>query len=80
MHVLAGFVNRGFLLATSSQTSKTRVESQITLLVWPFAEKQHTINHLIIFNDSISKFHQCSIEAFAEAYLCFLVSALVKKE
>ena len=58
------------------------MKSQITSLVWPclsLTEKQCTINQMIIFNDSISKFYQCSIRAFAEAYLCFLVSASAKK-
>ena len=40
-------------------------------------EKQRTVNHMIIFNDSIGKFYQCSI--FVEAYLCFLVSASAKE-
>ena len=34
---------------------------------------------MILFNDSISKFYQCSIWAFAEEYLCFLASALAIK-
>ena len=42
-------------------------------------EKHHTIDHMIIFNDPISKFYQYSIKVFAEAYLCFLVSASAKK-
>ena len=52
-------------------------------------EKQRIVNHMIIFNDLVSKFYQCSVrnsprqsandEAFAETYLCFLLSASVKK-
>ena len=41
------------------------LEIHITLLVWPclsLTENQHTVNHMIIFNDSISKFYQCSIQ------------------
>ena len=63
--MLAGFVNRGFLLTTSSRESKIHaVESQITLVVWrclSLTEKQHKINRMIIFNDSVSKFYQCNI-------------------
>ena len=55
--------------ATSSQKIKIHfVESQITLLVWPclsLTEKQHTINHMFIFNDLISKFYKCSIRGMA---------------
>ena len=58
-------VNKGFLFATSSRKIKNDVvESQVTLNVWPcllLTEKQRTINHMIIFNDSISKLYQCSI-------------------
>ena len=65
---MAGFVNKSFLFATSNQKIKSHVvESQITLLVWPslsLTEKQSTINHMIIFSDSISKFYQCSIRGF----------------
>ena len=61
---MAGFMDKGFLLATSSQKIKSHVvECQITSLVWPWlslTEKQRTINHKIIFfNDSVSKFYQC---------------------
>ena len=60
---MAVFVDKGFLLATSNRKVKSHVvESQITSLVWPWlslTEKQRTINHMIIFNDSISKFYQC---------------------
>ena len=65
---IAGFVNKGFLFATSSQKIKSHVvESQITLLVWPclsLTEKQCKINQMVIFNDSVSKFYQCSIQRF----------------
>ena len=58
-------MNRGFLLTTSSRESKIHaVESQITLVVWrclSLTEKQHKINRMIIFNDSVSKFYQCNI-------------------
>ena len=78
-------MNKDFLFATSIREIKSQVlESQITLLVWSclimfksLTEKHRTINHMIIFNDSISKFYQCSI--FVEAYLCFLVSASAKE-
>ena len=57
---MAGFVDKGFLLATSSRKVKSYVvENQITSLVWPrlsLTEKQRTINHMIIFNDLVSKF------------------------
>ena len=58
------------------------MESQITLLVCPClspTEKQHTINHMFILNDSVS-FASAAFEAFAEAYLCFLVSTSAKKK
>ena len=47
------------------------------MLVWPclsLTENQSTINHIIIFNDLIS-LTSAAFEAFAEGYLCFLVSA-----
>ena len=65
---VAGFVDKGFLLATSNQKIKDHVvECQITSLVWPWlslTEKQRTINHMIIFffNDSVNKFYQCCQE------------------
>ena len=59
---MAGFVNKGFLLAASSRKIKSHVvESQVMLLFWPWlslTEKQRTINHMIIFNDSASNFYQ----------------------
>ena len=49
--------------ATSIQKIKSHVvESQMMSLVWPWlslTEKQRTINHMIIFNDSVSKFYHC---------------------
>ena len=42
------------------------------------SEKHHTVNHMIIFNDSISKFYQCSIWDFCRG-ICFLVSVSAKK-
>ena len=60
---IAGFVDKGFSLATSSRRIKGHVvQSQITLLVWPWLsliEKQRTASYMIIFNDSVSKFYQC---------------------
>ena len=76
-------MNKGFLFATSSRKIKSHVvESQITLLVWPclsLTEKQRTINHMIIFNDSISKFYQCSIRGFCRGICTYLVSSSAKK-
>ena len=80
----AGFVNKGFLFATSSIRIKSHVvESQITLLVWPclaVTEKQRTINHMTIFNNSIGKFYQCSIQGFCWCISMFLVSTSTKKK
>ena len=77
-------MNKGFLFATSSRKIKSHVvESQITLPVRPcfsLTEKQRTINHMIIFNYSISKFTSEAFEVFAEAYLCFLVYVSAKKK
>ena len=60
---MTGFVDKGFLLETFNQKIKTHVvESQTTSLIWPWlslTEKQRTINHMIIFNDWVSKFDQC---------------------
>ena len=83
-HILAGFVvNKDFLFATSNWKIKSHVvESQITLLVWPclsLTEKQHTINHMIIFNDLISKFYQCSIRGFCRGISMFFSICLGKK-
>ena len=77
-------MNKGFLFATSSQKIKSHVvESQITLLVWPslsLTEKQSTINHMIIFSDSISKFYQCSIRGFYRGISLFLSICLGKEK
>ena len=84
IHILAGFVvNKGFLFATSSRKIKSHVvESQITLLVWPYlslTEKfAQLITWLFLMTQSAS-FTSAAFEAFAEAYLCFLVSASAKK-
>ena len=49
---MAGFVDRGFLFATSSRKIKSHVvQSQITSLVWPWlllTEKQRIVNYVII--------------------------------
>ena len=57
--------------------------SQITLLVWPclsLTEKQRTNNHIIIFNDSISKFYQCRIRGFCQGIYVFFSICLGKKK
>ena len=76
-------VNKGFLFATSNRNIKSHVvESQIILLFWPclsLAEKHHTINHVIIFNDSVSKFYQCSIRGFCRGISMFFSICLGKK-
>ena len=59
------------------------MESQLTLLVWPclsLTEKQRTINHKIILMIQSVSFTSGAFEAFAEAYVCFLVSASTKKK
>ena len=60
------------------------MESQITLLVWPCLNYlQKNIAQLITWSflmiESV-RFTSAAFEAFAEAYLCFLVSALAKKK
>ena len=58
------------------------MESQLTLLVWPclsLTEKQRTINHMIILMIQSVSFTSGALEAFAEAYVCFLVSASANK-
>ena len=76
-------MNKGFLFATSSRNVKSHVvESQITLLVRPCLSlivKQRTINHMIIFNDSISKFYHCSIWGFCWGISVFFSIYLGKK-
>ena len=80
---IADFVNKDFF-ATSSQNIKCHVvESQIALLVWPclsLTEKQGTINHMIIFNDSVGKFSQCSIQGFCGRISMFFSICLDKKK
>ena len=52
------------------------------MVVWPclsLTEKHHTINHMIIFNDSISKFYQCSIWGFWRGISLFFSICLGKK-
>ena len=45
-------------------------------------EKQRTVNHMIIFNDSISKFYQCSIQGFCRDmfFITCLGSKMLKDE
>ena len=43
-------------------------------------EKHRTINHMIIFNDSISKFYQCSIRGFRRVIPLFFSICLGKKK
>ena len=42
-------------------------------------EKHSTINHMIIFNDSFSKFYQCNIWGICRGISMFLVSASARK-
>ena len=42
-------------------------------------EKHRAINHVIIFNDSISKFYQCSIWGFCRGISMFFSICLAKK-
>ena len=76
-------MNKGFLFATSSGKIKSHIaEIQTTLLVWPglsLTEKHRTINHMIIFNDSISKFYQCSIWGICRGISMFFSICLDKK-
>ena len=58
------------------------MESQITLLVWPYlslTEKQRAINHMMVFNDSVSKFYQCSIRGFCKVISMFHNICLSKR-
>ena len=77
-------MNKDFLFATSSRKIKSHVaESQITLLIWPYLslteKQQRTINYMIILMIQPVSFTSAAFEAFAEAYLCFLVSASAKE-
>ena len=79
-------MNKGFLFATSSRKIKSHVvEDQMTLLVGPCLNHlyiQKNIAQLItgsfLMIQSVS-FTSTAFEAFAETFLCFLVSALEKK-
>ena len=75
---------KAFYLKSPTERLKAMlvIESQITLLVWScwsLTGKQRTINHVIIFNDSISKFSSAAFKTFAEAYL-FFTSASAKQK
>ena len=55
----------------------------MALRVWPcllLTEKQRTINHMIIFNDSISKFYQGIIGVFCRGISMFFSICLAKKK
>ena len=74
---------RLFICNLSQKIKSHVVESQITLLVWTclsLTEKQHTIIHIIIFNDSISKFYQRSIRGFCRDISMFFSNCLCKKK
>ena len=77
-------MNWGPLFATSSRKNKIHAgESKIALFVWPclsLTEKQHTINHMIIFNDSISEFYECSIWGFCRGKSAVFSICLDKKK
>ena len=49
---------------------------------WKCKEKQRTVNHMIIFNDSISTFYQCSIQGFCRDmfFITCLGSKMLKDE
>ena len=77
-------MNKGFLFATSNRNIKSHVvESQITLLIWPCLSRlQKNITQLITLSFLMihsASFTSAAFEAFAETYLCFLVSASAKK-
>ena len=42
-------------------------------------EKHHTINHMIIFNNSINKFYQCNIWSFCQGIYMFFSTCLGKE-
>ena len=55
----------------------------MAFLVWPcllLTEKQRTINHMIIFNESISKFYQDSIGVFCRGISMLFSICLAKKK
>ena len=76
-------MNKGPLFATSNPKIKSQVvESQIMSLVWPYlslTEKQRSVNHMIMFNDSISKFYQWSAQGFRQGISMFFSICLSKK-
>ena len=77
-------MNKGFLFITSSWKIKSHVvESQITLLVWwCLNHLQRNIAQLITWSFLMIKsvsFTSAAFEAFAKAYLRFLVSSSPKK-
>ena len=85
IHILADFVmNKDFLFETSSRKGKGYVaESQTALLVWSCLNHlqkniAQLITRLFLMIHSVS-FTSAAFEAFAKAYLCFLVSASDKK-
>ena len=69
-------MDKGFLFATASRKIESQVvESQITSLVWPWlslTEKQCTVNHMIIFNDSISNLNLYQLEVIRTRFSFFL--------
>ena len=69
-------MDKGFLFATASRKIESQVvESQITSLVWPWlslTEKQRTVNHMIIFNDSISNLNLYQVEVIRTRFSFFL--------
>ena len=77
-------MNKDFLLTTSSQNIKSHVvESQIKLLAWLCLNHlQKNIAQLITLSflmiQSVS-FTSTAFEVFAEACLCFLLSASAKR-
>ena len=74
-------MNKGFLFATSSREIKSHVADNFACLPMfkSLTKKHHTINHMIIFNDSISKFYQCSIWGFCLGISMFFSICLGKK-
>ena len=77
-------MNKDFSFATSSRKIKSyAVKSQIALLVWSCLNHlqkniAQLITRLFLMIHSVS-FTSAAFEAFAKAYLCFLVSASAKK-
>ena len=77
-------MNKRFLFATYSQKIRSHVvESQITLLVKPCLNQLQKTSHSLShgpFNDSISKFYQCSIWEFCRGKSMFFSICLGKKK